>query len=532
MMKKIGAWIKKHKKLVIFLAVVIVITAGVLFIRVKTKEAMELLSQAASETAVVAVRDITTSITATGEIQSDSTKTVTSTLTGVKVASVNVEVGDVVAAGDTLCTFDVSDYEEKLEDAQESLDATEGQNDITVDNARRNLNDAKTTMNYQVESASRNLVSAWDSYMTARSAAASAQNDLDDLSTAKTNTKTAMDSAEAAMQAAEAEKQAAEESQQLSATPSDWAATVTDLTAAYDDAQDAYSGATTTYNTAKSAYDAQAAAVDAKDTAERTALRAYEAALSTYNYTVSVQGSSVEGSENAVESSELSTGVNTQTQESAIETYNEQIEKGVLAAPLKGTVTAVNVEAGDQYAGGAAVTIQDTDALIVVAQIDEYDIADVQVGMQAIFKTDATRDEELQGEVIFVSPMPTATAGTGVTYEVKIAIHSDTERLRLGMTAKLNIIIKETKGVLTVPYDAVQTDENGNDVVYISEKDEQGIPTRRTVPVTVGAEGDYYVEIIGDVKEGEEVQMPSDNLTDIVSMMQEMRDEQQSEANN
>ena len=179
------------------------------------------------------------------------------------------------------------------------------------------------------------------------------------------------------------------------------------------------------------------------------------------------------------------------------------------------------------------MTIQDTGALIVSAQIDEYDIADIQVGMKAVFKTDATRDEELNGEVIFVSPTPTAGAGTDVTYEVKIAITSDTSRLRLGMTAKLNIIISETKGVLTVPYDAVQTDENGNDVVYISEKDERGIPTRRTVPVTIGAEGDYYVEIIGDVKEGEEVQMPSDNVTDIVTMMQEMRSEQRAtQANN
>ncbi len=517
-MKKIGAWMKKHRKLIIFLAIVIVIVMGVLYVRAKSKEALDLLSQAGAETAVVAVRDITTSVTATGKIQSDSTKIVTSTLTGVEVASVNVEVGNTVAAGDTLCTFDVSDYEEKLQDAEKSLNAAEGQNDISVENARRNLNDAKTTMNYQMENASRNLVAAWDSLTQANSAAASAQDNLDDLSSAKSTAQTAMDSAEAAMNEAIASQQAAE-------TPTDWAATVTDLTTAYNTAASSYA-------TAENAYQVQATLVDAKDAAARAAQRAYEAALSSYNYTLSMQQSAVSGSKNAVKGSELTTGVNTQTQESTIETYNEQIEKGVLAAPIKGTVTAVNVKAGDQYAGGAVVTIQDTGALIVSAQIDEYDIADVQVGMKAVFKTDATRDDELKGEVIFVSPTPTAGAGTGVTYEVKIAITSNADRLRLGMTAKLNIIVSETKGVLTVPYDTVQTDENGNDVVYISERDEQGIPTRRTVPVTIGAEGDYYVEIIGDVKEGEEVQMPSDNVTDIVTMMQEMRDEQRAQTNN
>ena len=332
MMKKIGAWIKKHRKLVIFLAVVIIIAAGVLYLRAKSKEAMEMLSQAASETAVVAVRDITTSVTATGEIQSDSTKTVTSTLTGVEVASVDVEVGDIVAAGDALCAFDVSDYEEKLQDAEKSLDAAQGQNDITVENARRNLNDAKTTMNYQVQNASRNLVAAWDSLTQANSAAASAEDDLDDRSAVQTTAKTAMDSAKTAMDEAIASQQAAQ-------TPTDWAATVTDLTVAYNTAASSYA-------TAQNAYDAQVAVVDAKDAAARTAQRAYESALSTYNYTVQMQQSTVSGSQNAEESSELSTSVNTQTQESTVDTYNEQIEKGVLKAPIKGTVTAVNVKAG------------------------------------------------------------------------------------------------------------------------------------------------------------------------------------------
>lgn len=51
-------------------------------------------------------------------------------------------------------------------------------------------------------------------------------------------------------------------------------------------------------------------------------------------------------------------------------------------------------------------TIQDCSAFVVSAEIDEYDIADVKLGMKAVFKTDATRDEQLQGEVIFISPLP------------------------------------------------------------------------------------------------------------------------------
>ena len=137
--------------------------------------------------------------------------------------------------------------------------------------------------------------------------------------------------------------------------------------------------------------------------------------------------------------------------------------------------------------------------------------------MKAVFKTDATRDEQLQGEVIFISPTP--TQGSNVTYRVKVKINSPTDRLRLGMNAKLNIILRETADVLTVPYDAVQQDENGNDVVYVVTRTESGGITKAAVPVTVGVEGDYYVEVTGDIQEGMEVSMPSDMKFDFSQMM-------------
>ena len=129
----------------------------------------------------------------------------------------------------------------------------------------------------------------------------------------------------------------------------------------------------------------------------------------------------------------------------------------------------------------------------------------------------ATRDEQLQGEVIFISPTP--TQGSNVTYQVKVKINSPIDRLRLGMNAKLNIILRETADVLTVPYDAVQQDENGNDVVYVVTRTESGGITKAAVPVTVGVEGDYYVEVTGDIQEGMEVSMPSDMKFDFSQMM-------------
>ena len=122
--------------------------------------------------------------------------------------------------------------------------------------------------------------------------------------------------------------------------------------------------------------------------------------------------------------------------------------------------------------------------------------------MKAVFKTDATRDEQLQGEVIFISPTP--TQGSNVTYQVKVKINSPIDRLRLGMNAKLNIILRETAECAYCSLRRGAAGRNGNDVVYVVTRTESGGITKAAVPVTVGVEGDYYVEVTGDIQEGME----------------------------
>ena len=61
-------------------------------------------------------------------------------------------------------------------------------------------------------------------------------------------------------------------------------------------------------------------------------------------------------------------------------------------------------------------------------------------------------------------------------------------------------MLESSKDVLTVPYDAIQTDEEGNSFVYVQDidsSDESGTG-RKKIDVTVGLEGDYYVEVSGE----------------------------------
>ncbi len=549
-MNKLLSWIKSHRKLTIFIIVAALLLTGFLVIRSKAREAMNAFAGMAEETAFVERRSIQSSVSSTGEIISDNTRSISADLTGLTVLTVDVEVGDVVAAGDTLCTFDTEDLEDSLEDAEKTLSAAETQSRVSVNSAERALEMAIETKNYQIESAARSVISAGEAYDRA-------SDSYDELSAAVSSAKAALDNAAAELNAVSgpvestAEYQAAEKARAdynaaLTAyngyvedgtkTPEENAAakqtlldgvtaaegqltsaeaalTALDLEGRRASAQAAYSAAQKAYDTASSSLSSAKSGVD-------SAWNALESAQAAYEYTVASQQTSYQNSRDSLKSTRASAGVATIQQENAVDSYKEQLEKGALTASIGGTVTAVNIKEGERYGGGSLFTIQDCQALVVSAEIDEYDIADIALGMKAVFKTDATRDEQLTGQVIFISPTP--TPGSDVTYQVKVRIDSDTTRLRIGMNAKLNIILEETGNVLTVPYDAIQQDENGNDVIYAVEHTENGGVIKTAIPVTVGVEGDYYVEVSGNITEGMEISLPTDEVIDFMAMREEI----------
>lgn len=235
------------------------------------------------------------------------------------------------------------------------------------------------------------------------------------------------------------------------------------------------------------------------------------------------------------------------SEEDKVEQYQQQLDDCTVEAPFSGVISAVNIEAGDTYNGSAIVTLDDISSFEVTAQIDEYDIGKIEKGQKVIIKTNATGDEELEGTVKIVSPKASGS-GSEVTYTVIISVDTPNEMLRMDMTAKLSIILESKENVLTVPYEAVQEDANGNYYVEVVDSSAEGneqnampegmdfdnMPSfgeggggRNNVPnmpsgniettnvntrrvfVEKGIESDYYIEIISsEITEGMEVVVP------------------------
>ncbi len=233
--------------------------------------------------------------------------------------------------------------------------------------------------------------------------------------------------------------------------------------------------------------------------------------------------------------------------EERLETLTEQKEDCTIRAGIAGVVTAVNVSEGANFNGGTIASIEGVDRFIVEAQVEEYDVADIAVGMKVLVKTDATRDVELEGVITYIAPRATnsgsssmsglagimgggmdtsSITGSGsATYLVKIELKEQNDRLRLGMNAKTSIITQESADVWSVPYDAVFTREDGSSyLLEVTGKDEEGNYITKQLDVKIGLQGTYYVEIISDtVSEATEIFVPdaqgNSSIQELLNMM-------------
>ncbi|MBQ8823515.1 MAG: efflux RND transporter periplasmic adaptor subunit [Lachnospiraceae bacterium] len=524
---------KKGKKRIIIIAIVVIVILLFFYVKQSMEKAMVTVQETLTQmqTDEVSKRSLIKSIGATGTVVSVKSKDVKTELAGAEIKEILVEIGDSVAEGQKLVVFDTSDIEENLEYAMEQLDVAEQRNSLTRNDAKRNVENAQRSEQYQVDMAKTSMDKAQNNYEDAKkdyNNGATALNNLrkneNDINIKYQNTKKDMEGLATNLAEKETLVNEAETTlKEMDSVSSGNASGYKTALEKYNKAVEERDSALTEYNDKYEKLAAEAVALEnqyAQAKASREAQEkvvngladtyiamtdAYNSSVKSYDNTVATQASSVESAKSNQKSTTLS--MDTSTQEKQVEQYQEQLEKASLTAPFAGIVTAVNYEEGDTYAQGAVVTIQDCSAFEIEAEIGEYDISDIKLGQKVLIKTDATRDEELNGTVIFISPTATniAMSTAGVTYKVRISVDTPNDRLRLDMSASLSIIIEEHEDVYTVPYNAVQEDEDGN--AFIELIGEDGITTTK-LPVTVVMESSYYTEIAADgLEEGMKIKV-------------------------
>jgi len=130
--------------------------------------------------------------------------------------------------------------------------------------------------------------------------------------------------------------------------------------------------------------------------------------------------------------------------EAALREAEVALERTELPSPLAGTVGMVEVRENELVAPGQPlVTIGDLTTLRVeTTDLDEIDVARVQVGQDVDVTFDALPDQVFAGRVKRISPMA-EPGGGGVNYTAIVELESLDPQIRWGMTAFVDIEVED-----------------------------------------------------------------------------------------
>jgi HlyD family secretion protein len=182
------------------------------------------------------------------------------------------------------------------------------------------------------------------------------------------------------------------------------------------------------------------------------------------------------------------------------------LERAVIVAPFDGVVADITITEGKDISTATfatpAISLVDTGEIELRGSFDEIDIAMVQPGQEANILLDALPDEEVKGEVAFISLVGTTQAGV-VFYDTTITLENPVEELRDGMTATAEVIIERRDNVLFIPNRAIRgTWENPTVVVLVDEQVEER-------EITLGLTDGINTEVLSGLEEGEKVVLPA-----------------------
>jgi multidrug efflux pump subunit AcrA (membrane-fusion protein) len=427
---------------------------------------------AVSRTLAVSKADLSAVATASGNVSPASTTVINAQNCTGPIATVTAAVGQQVAAGQVLATIDPTNAQNALTVAQAQLDTANAQ-----------AGQQQTTAGNQVAAANQGMVNAQQSAALdadqQAAAVAAAQNQV-----ATDNAALATAQGNAAAQPANQQYQAA-----LSAAQSQLAKDSQALTQAQN----------------------QAASSALKDRQ---------------------QVATAQTQVNSAANSAAPTS-NTTSAQIAVDTAQKNLAACSLAAPVAGTITAVNAvvggnagsgstgssgsasssagsssSAGTSSASSGLITISDTAHLEVVASFAESDISAMKVGDDAVFTFPALKPDAsgsaapVTGKITAIAQTATTTSNV-VSYPVTVSISNPPAALRLGQSATISVTTATASQALVVPTLAITTTGSRQLVTVVKNG------TTTAVRVTTGINANGRTQVLTGLSDGDEIELPA-----------------------
>ena len=289
----------------------------------------------------------------------------------------------------------------------------------------------------------------------------------------------------------------------------------------YDAAKDRYEQTKIALETAKANLESQKLAV--KEAQERA----------------NQQRTAIKEAQTGIKSSEMRAS----QQQAFLRGQSSQREKATQYSPLNGVVADIPTRVGEfavsQLSSTPLMTIADMSTINVEVNVDETEIASVDVGQEAKVKVDALGEKEIKAVVTQKNPLAIAKSDTQgglsnrvnvqeakefkVTLELRDLTDETRNKLRPGMSATATVTTKTKNNVIAVPLQAIvekaaPTPSPGTTIassaptpagekakeqkgVYVLDKDNKV----KFVEVTTGITGESDIEVTSGLSSGAEV---------------------------
>ena len=459
-------WVKRHKKLTIFLAILLVAALVLVNVLGKTDKAAADSYQFV-RTTVLTKTTLSDTVSVTGTVKAGSSASVTASdsVKTYKVTAVNVAVGDTVRKGDVIATLDTTDVEKQIANAQLQL------SDTRTD-ARKNYTQAVEDQTTNLATAQENLDKAQKNYDTLG---------MDDYYTSMAS--------------------AANSGKTNREIVTDWYTRYAEEIAGYE-------------NTLANLNIQLTQAQQDGDTARADGLQGFDAVSQTYNK-IEQYREALEQAQQSYQNSATSASrsvdnaetklAQSQREDDTLTNLQTALENCTLTATMDGTITALDATVG-AVCSGTVATIQDVDNLTVEVTIPASSVCRLKTGLQCNITSDAT-DDTVTGTLTRIDPVANDSGSFGAT----VTVNGQDSGLLVGIPAKVEIVISTKDNVFTVPRDAVGTNDDGSTYVLRKTGGEGVDMTFEQVAVTEGDTNDYYVEITGsDLNEGDVIRATAD----------------------
>ncbi len=192
-----------------------------------------------------------------------------------------------------------------------------------------------------------------------------------------------------------------------------------------------------------------------------------------------------------------------QVAQAAYDDATDQLDDTIIRSPIDGIVIGKPIPAGQTVAPGIStpmvlMTIADMSKMQISVQVDESDVGKVQVNQKVTFTVDSHPGKTFTGVVSNVSNKATIQQNV-VYYPVTVDIDSPQGLLKPTMTARVSVLIGESKNVLAVPLAAVKQNKGQSYVQVMKD----GKP--QNVTVQLGLASDDKVEVVSGLNDGDQI---------------------------